>query len=275
MRTEKKLKADLREWALSPEGWSLPGEAGKYNISTLADEEAYRDKTFYKEQWIKEKDLEQRLIVTYSIKYREHQQNIRESQGDRAKKLLESRPDSIKKARSNDFKRFVKRYEISPEGELAHQSLYEMGEARIQAEQQYDGIYAVCTNLEDPAAEIAKINHSRWEIEESFRLMKSDFKARPVYRSRDDRIKAHFTTCFLALTLFRYLEKRLGEKFSSNRILSELQGMNFTNIRGEGFLPIYKRTDFTDSLHSCFGFRTDYEIIGTKQINNIFKLTKE
>lgn len=270
----KKLKADLREWALSPEGWSLPGEAGKYNISTLVDEEAYRDKTFYKEQWIKEKDLEQRLIVTYSIKYREYQQNIRESQVDRAKKLLESRPDTIKKARSNDFKRFVKRYEISPEGELADQSLYEMDEARIQAEQQYDGIYAVCTNLEDPAAEIAKINHRRWEIEESFRLMKSDFKARPVYLSRDDRIKAHFTTCFLALTLFRYLEKRLGEKFSSGQILKTLKSMDFLKVPGEGFIPAYTRDNLTDALHDSFGFRTDFQILSSKLLKKIFKTTK-
>ncbi|KJS83374.1 MAG: hypothetical protein JM58_12705, partial [Peptococcaceae bacterium BICA1-8] len=93
--------------------------------------------------------------------------------------------------------------------------------------------------------------------------------------SRDDRIKAHFTTCFLALTLYRYLEKRLKEEFTSTEIISQLRGMNFYSAPGEGYIPTYTRTDFTDALHEAFGFRTDYQIVTTKQMKKIFKDTKK
>jgi len=146
---------------------------------------------------------------------------------------------------------------------------------RLLKEEMFDGFYAVCTNLEDDAPAIAKVNHRRWEIEECFRIMKSEFKARPVYLSRDDRIKAHFTTCFLALTLYRFLEKRLGDAFTSHEIISGLRDMNFYAVTGEGFIPTYTRTDFTDALHDAFGFRTDYQIVSNKNFKNIFKQTKK
>jgi len=139
----------------------------------------------------------------------------------------------------------------------------------------YDGFYAVCTNLEDDAESITKINHRRWEIEECFRIMKSEFKARPVYLSRDDRIQAHFTTCFLALVLYRYLEKLLDEQFTSQEIINGLRDMNFYSIPTEGYIPTYTRTDFTDALHEAFGFRTDYEIVSIKKMKNYFKETKK
>ena len=74
------------------------------------------------------------------------------------------------------------------------------------------GFYAVVTNLEDNPAEIIKINKQRWEIEENFRIMKSDFEARPVYVQRDDRIKAHFLTCYISLLVYRLLEKETGRR---------------------------------------------------------------
>ncbi len=138
----------------------------------------------------------------------------------------------------------------------------------------HDGFYAVCTNLDDDAATIIKINHRRWGIKESFRIIKSEFKARPVYLSRDDRIKAHFTTCFLALFIYRYLEKSLGKRFTSHEIITSLRDMNFYHVPAEGYVPTYTRTDFTDALHEAFGFRTDYEIVSTKQMKKNFKDTK-
>ena len=90
-------------------------------------------------------------------------------------------------------------------------------------EAMYDGLYAVCTNLEDPVEEIVKVNHSRWEIEESFRIMKSEFKSRPVFHRKEDMIKAHFTTCFLALIVYRYLEKELDEKYTVTEIIDTLK----------------------------------------------------
>lgn len=144
----------------------------------------------------------------------------------------------------------------------------------ITNEEAYDGFYAIYTNLEDDAPAITKINHNRWEIEECFRLLKTDFKARPVYLSWDDRIKAHFTTCFLSLTLYRYLEKRLKKEFTSSEIIGQLRDMNFYPMPGEGYTPTYTRTDFTDALHNAFGFRTDYQIVTNKQMKKNFKDTK-
>lgn len=275
----KKLKKHLKAWALDPSGWSLSGFPYVFDLNQVSDSQelmsTYGNSTFFKERWIKEDGLEQRLIVTYSIKFKEYQRHIRNRQIQRAAKLIDFNPSSLKKVRQNDYKRFISRTIATDEGEIASNEIYSIDQEVISNEEAYDGFYAVCTNLEDDAAAIAKINHNRWEIEECFRLLKTDFKARPVYLSRDDRIKAHFTTCFLSLTLFRYLEKQLNNVFTSNEIIEQLRTMNFYSVPGEGYIPTYTRTDFTDALHKTFGFRTDYQIVSEKQMKNIFKHTKK
>jgi len=270
----KKLKAHLKKWALDPNGWHLSNEVKTYDISKL-DEEKDKKKMFYKERWIKENDLEQKIIVTYSIKYRDYQRKIRNSQIERAQKTIDSNPTKIKKYNQNDYKRFIKKTSCTSDGEIAEKEIYSIDIEIIAKEEAFDGFYAVCTNLEDDAAEIIKVNNRRWEIEECFRIMKSEFKARPVYLSRDDRIEAHFTTCFISLIIYRFLEKMLGEKYTCSEIIRGLKDMNFYEIKGEGYIPTYTRTDFTDDLHEAFDFRTDYEIINTRQMKKIFKATKE
>ena len=269
----KKLKAFLREWAIDPTGWRLGDDGKNYDLRNL-DESFFKEKVFYKERWVKENGLEQKLIVTYSIKYRNYQRNIRDNQIERAIKVLDQNPKKLKKPRPNDYKRFIETTNCTPDGEVAKKQVHSLNAGLIESEASFDGFYAVCTNLDEDAVEIAKINQRRWEIEECFRIMKSEFKARPVYLKRDDRIIAHFTTCFMALVLYRLLEKRLGEKFTCGEILRELKGMNFKQQKGDGYVPTYTRTDFTDALHEAFGFRTDYEIVTTKQMKNIFKTTK-
>ncbi|SNT31577.1 Transposase [Anaerovirgula multivorans] len=269
----KKLKKHLKAWALSTEGWRLSCDNKLYDISDI-EEDKFIDKTFYKERWIKENDLEQKLIVTYSIKYRDYQRKIRNGQIDRALKVIETNPSKLKKSHQNDYKRFIGKTSVTPDGEVAEKDLYSLDLEVIAKEEAYDGFYAVCTNLEDEASEIIKVNHRRWEIEECFRIMKSEFKARPVYLTRDDRIEAHFTTCFLAMVLYRYLEKRLDSKFTCSEIVRGLRDMNFYQIPGDGYIPTYMRTDFTDALHEAFGFRTDYQIIKNTQMKKIFKDTK-
>lgn len=275
----KKLKKHLKTWALATGGWHLDGKPGTFDISGIESSQEVRDKyrdcTFYKERWIKEDGLEQKLIVTFSLKYKEYQRQIRNRQIERATKLVETKPSSLKKHRQNDCKRFITKTNVTDDGEIAENEVYGINQEMISKEEAYDGFYAVCTNLEDDAPAITKINHRRWEIEECFRLLKTDFKARPVYLTRDDRIKAHFTTCFLSLTVYRYLEKRLDENFTSSEIIRQLRNMNFYSIPGEGYIPTYTRTDFTDALHDAFGFRTDYQIVTTKQIKKIFKDTKK
>lgn len=274
----KKLKAHLKEWALDlTKGWKIYGSDKTYNISKLRDDDelikSYYDKTFYKERWINEDGLEQRIIVTYSVKYQEYQKNIRDKQIERAKKLIEKNPKKLGKIRQNDPKRFISTTATTQSGEVATENYYEINDDIIKEEALYDGLYAVCTNLEDEANEIIKTNHNRWEIEESFRIMKSEFKSRPIYLSRDDRIKAHFTTCFLALIIYRYLEKKIDEKYTVYEVIDTIRNMNFLKD-DDDFIPNYTRTDITDLLHEKFDFRTDYEILTTKYLKKIFKQTK-
>ncbi|GAU78391.1 IS1634 family transposase [Fusibacter sp. 3D3] len=280
----KKLKEHLKKWALAPDGWKLTGSEKDYDISKLdemmekatsEDKAKMRAKVFFKERWIKEKDFEQRLIVTYSIKYRDYQRKIRNSQIERAQKVIDTNPTKLKKCNANDYKRFIHKTSVTPDGEVAEKEIFSIDSTIIQKEEAFDGFYGVCTNLEDDVSEIIKVNHRRWEIEECFRIMKSEFKARPVYLSNDDRIEAHFTTCFISLIIYRLLEKRLNDEFTCPEIISELRDMNFKEIKGEGYEPLYTRTDFTDALHEAFGFQTDYQIVTTSKIKKIFKDTKK
>ena len=275
----KKLKAHLKDEALDlTKGWNLPNEKKSYNIEKLRTDkkliEKYKDKVFYKERWIKEDGLEQRLIVTYSVKYQEYQKNIRNNQIKRAMKLIESNPDKLGKSKQNDPKRFIKTTNVTKDGEIAEKSNYSIDQSLIDEEAKYDGLYAVCTNLEDSVEEIIKVNHRRWEIEESFRIMKSDFKSRPVYHSKDEMIKAHFVTCFLALIIYRYLEKKLNENYTVCEIIETLRGMDIKLENNDSYIPNYMRTDLTDDLHDKFGFRTDVEVIRSKTLNKIIKTTK-
>lgn len=272
----KKLKKHLMDWALSADGWHLTGHNKEYNINEINEnEEIFKDKIFFKERWIKENDLEQKLIVTYSLKYKNYQRQIRNSQIERAKNAITTKTFKLDKCNQNDYKRFIKRTNITAEGEIAEKKILSINNEIIEKEEKFDGFYGVCTNLEDNAEEIIKVNQRRWEIEESFRIMKSEFKARPVYLSRDDRITAHFTTCFLSLVLLRFLEKKLEEKYSSSKIIDCLREMNFMESIGNGYIPTYTRTDLTDDLHDKFGFRTDYQIITNYSLKKIFKKIKE
>ena len=282
----KKLKKHLKEWCLEATGWKLEGfetdKNGKsitFDIRQLETDvdlaHKFRNSTFYKERWIKEDGLEQKLIVTFSLKYKYYQQSIRERQVKRAEKMLNGNLSSLKKHHQNDCKRFIKKTGVTSDGEIADKEIYALDQSVIDEEARYDGFYAVCTNLSDEPPKIAKINHSRWEIEECFRIMKTDFKSRPAYVRTDSRIQAHFMTCFLSLILFRYLEKALDYQYTCEEILTALREMNFLIIADEGYIPTYTRTNLTDSLHEAFGFRTDYEIVSQKQMKKIFRDTKK
>jgi transposase len=277
----KKLKQHLKTWALGATGWQLSGSSNTYDITKLDDiggrdeytgfeDNEVREKTFYKTRWIKEDELEQQLIVTYSVKYRDYQRKIREGQIDRARNLIATNPKKLKKVNQNDYKRLISRKNVTPDGEIAKKEVYCIDDALIAEEEAFDGFYGVCTNLDDDVPSVIKVNHRRWEIEECFRIMKSEFKARPIYLKRDDRIRAHFLTCFAALIIFRLLEKRLDERFTCHEIIDGLRQMNFFKLHGEGYIPTYTRTDFTDALHEAFGFRTDYEIITLRSMKKIF-----
>ena len=274
----KKLKDYLKEWMFDKTGWHIPSITNPIDLSNLDNDEElqekFKDTVFYKERWINENGLEQKIIVTYSLKYKNYQKNIRNSQIERAQKLINSNPKSISKPRQNDFKRFIEKTNTTKDGIVAEETYYNLNQEIINNETKYDGYYAVCTNLEDTAEEIIKVNKNRWEIEESFRIMKSEFKARPVYLSRDDRIKAHFTTCFLALTIFRYLEKKIKSKYTVTEIIEALRNYNLRELKGFGYIPDYELTDIVEDLQNIFNINTSTEINDYKKMQKICKQTK-
>lgn len=174
----------------------------------------------------------------------------------------------------------MKKHTVTKAGELAETDVYYLDEKAIAEDAQYDGFYGTCTNLADVPLEIIKVNKRRWEIEASFRIMKSELKARPVYLKRDDRILAHFLTCFVALFIYRILAMKIRpqlpkEEPSGESIVKTLRKMDFLEKQGDGYIPTYTRTDLTDALHDVFGFRTDLELVPIKQMQKIVKLTKQ
>ena len=139
----KKLKKHLRQWALEPTGWHLEGKKEVFDLEQI-DEALYSNRVFFKERWIKENGLEQKLIVTYSIRYKRYQQAIRERQITRAQKLIRQSPSKLNKTNANDCRRFIQKTNVTSDGEVAEKTLYRIDVDAIQTEMQYDGFYAVC-----------------------------------------------------------------------------------------------------------------------------------
>lgn len=272
----KKIKKHIKDWALNPEGWSK-GDSTGLDISSVMkavdDGETFEDGIWYKERWINENGIEQRIIVSFSPKYRAYQRYIRSRQIERARKSAESNKKTTTK-NPNSPSRFLDEVRYTDNGEVADNVEVVVNDGRIAEEEQYDGFYAVCTTLEDDIKDIIKVNKRRWEIEESFKIMKSEFKARPVYLQKDNRIEAHFLTCFIALMFIRILENKTGNKLTIEKLIDTLREYNFYHYEGSGYVPTYTRNDATDILHEAFGFRTDYQINGEKNMKKIIKNTK-
>lgn len=268
----KKLPAEDREWALDGKGFKRLSDDSPVDLSRLTEED--RQELFYKDEPYTTRKLHQRLIITYSPRYAAYQKAVRAEQVSRAEKMIAS--GSLKKQRKNpnDPARFVNRLAVTREGEKADIHYY-LDLDKIAEEEKYDGLYAVCTDLlDDDVSEILKVSEGRWQIEDCFRTMKTDFEARPVYVSREDRIKAHFLTCFLALLLFRLLKRELKSPCTTQQLLGVLRGMEFADIEEQGFMPVYERNRLTDELHEACGFRTDYQFITKRKMKEIEKKSK-
>ena len=268
----KKLKEEYRENALDSKGFRRLSDNRPVDLSKLTDSDL--DSLFYKEIPYDGKKVYQRLIVTYSPKYAAYQKAVRATQIARAEKMVDSGSAKKERRNPNDPARFIGKLAVTDEGEAAKVHYY-LDEDKIAEEERYDGLYAVCTDLlDDPVGDILKVSEGRWQIEECFRIMKTEFEARPVYLSREDRINAHFLTCFLSLMIYRYLEKELGGNFTCEQILDTLKGMNFAELEEQGFMPLYERTPITDALHDACGFRTDWQFISKSKMKTIEKLSK-
>lgn len=268
----KMLKGHLKEWSLDPTGWKLSGIDATIDLRKIQDSSKNK-RIYYKERWINENGLSQRLIVTFSPKYKSYMRNIREQQIQRAQELVQT-PNKAKHKRPNDPKRLVETIHCTTDGEIAKKEVLQLDMARIAEEEKYDGFYGVCTNLDGAVEEILEINKRRWKIEECFRTLKTEFKARPVYVRNKDRIHAHFLTCFLSLLILRTLELKLGEEFTECEIIHTLRDMKLRALGNKGYIPDYTRTDLTDRLHEEFGFRTDLEMVSQRIMKNIYKQVK-
>ena len=267
----KKLKEEEKEWALSPQGFKRVTDDKPVDITKLPEDDKG---LYYKDEPYTTKKLHQRLIITYSPRYALYQKSIRDKQVERAQKMLEAGKAKKDRKNPNDPARFIGKMAVTKEGEAADIRQY-LDEDKIAEEARYDGFYAVCTDLlDDEVGDILKISEGRWQIEECFRIMKTDFSARPVYLQDENRIKAHFLICFLALTIYRYLEKKLDSKYTCEELLGTLKAMNFAGIQEQGFIPLYRREKITDALHEACGFRTDYQFITKSKMRTIQKKSK-
>ena len=275
----KKLKDCYKEQIFDPSDWRITDDLKNiYNLETIGNDENLREKyyetLFYKIIETETKSVKQDLIVTFSFKYFDYNRGIRNNQIERAKKSIENNQVTRKGKNQNDYRRFIDTLNSTDNGEIAENTTYSINQGVIEEEEKYDGYYALTTNLIGDINEILKIVKGRWEIEESFRIMKSDFLARPVNLSREDRIKAHFMICFISLFIYRLLEKKLDYKYTTSQILNTLRNMKVLESKGDGYIPEYTRTDLTDDLHELFGFRTDYELNTYKDFKKIFSLIK-
>lgn len=269
----KKLGAEYREAALNRKGFRRLSDNRLVDLEQL-DENDY-DELFYKEEPYSTKKLENRLLITYSPKYAAYQKEIRTKQVERALHMLKDGNHKKTSKNPNDPARFIDKAAVTKDGEKAD-ILYFLDKSKIAEEERYDGLYAVCTDLfDDNPADLLKVSEGRWQIEACFRIMKTDFEARPVYVRREDRIQAHFLICFLSLLFYRLLEKKLGGTYTCCEILKTLRAFQFADVQGQGFMPVYEVTALTDRLHELLGFATDYEFLTKSRMKTIEKLSKQ
>jgi transposase len=267
----KTMKKHLQDWALDPSGWKTTGSDNLYDLGDI-DEEINRQTIYFKERWISENGLSQRLIVTYCVKYRDYLRGIRSTQIERAEKIVK-KGGRRKTSNPSSPERFIAETAATSDGEVAEKMALNIDEDRIKNEEMFDGFYGVCTTLEDDVSSIISVNKRRWQIEAAFRTMKTEFRARPVYLQKDNRIEAHFLTCFISLLIMRILEKELDETFTCEELIHTLRSMDLHKVKGFGYLSSYTRTSITDALHEHFGFRTDTEFISDKSMKKILKKT--
>lgn len=267
----KKLNADDKKWALDKTGFRRVSDNTPIDLSEIPEDDTG---LYYKDEPYTPKNVHQRLIVTYSPKYARYQKSIRDAQVVRAAKMLDFGKVKKERRNPNDPARFIGKIAATDDGEVAKIHHY-LDTDKIEQEELYDGLYAVTTDLyDDNVKDILRISEGRWQIEECFRIMKTEFEARPVFLRDEVRIKAHFLICFLALVIYRYLEKSLGCSYTCDTILNKLKTMNFADIQEQGFIPLYMRDKLTDALHEICGFNTDFKFITKSQMRTIQKKSK-
>jgi transposase len=217
--------------------------------------------------------LKQVVIITFSRKTMEYQRHIRNAQIGRAKNILSTKNVEDVKKGPNDVTRFIKRTSTGKNGEKASDH-YEIDQSVIDKEEKYDGYYALATNLDDDAKTILGINHERYKIEDCFRVLKTDFKARPVYHRDRKRIIAHFMVCYTALLIYRLLENKLdqyGTHFTTKNILETLRNMNVMNTQDALYTAAYTSSQVCTAFNGLFDLGLDRKYHLPKDLNKKIK----
>jgi hypothetical protein len=236
----------------------------------------YEEKTFKNGNsvMIKSKGmLNQRIIVTFSRKAMEYQRHIRNAQIERARKIIGSKNVEDVKKGPNDVTRFIKRTSTGKAGEKASDH-YAIDQSVIDKEEKFDGYYAVATNLEDDPKEILDINSKRYKIEDCFRILKTNFEARPVFHRNKERIIAHFMVCYTALLIYRLLEAKLhqyGTHFTTEEILQTLRNMNVMNTQDAFYTSAYYSSQACTALNGVFDLGLDKKYYLPKELNKTIK----
>ena len=302
----KKLKDEYKDKVFKDDDWRIMGDLrNTYKLSDILSNEEESKKhyetVFYKIVQTETAHVVQDLIVTFQIKYRDYLRNVRNGQIERANKKIDENKTGEKMKLSdnpNDYRRLIKeeiteienkgqgkkskkeensndKNSLNEDSKKKYNYSYSIDYETIKDEEKYDGYYGTTTNLTGDVKNILDIAKQRWEIEESFRILKTDFDSGTMFLSREDRIKAHFLTCFIALLIYRILEKKLNYKYTDTQIIDKLRDMEVYEEKGVGYVPAYVRDDLTDDLHKAFNFRTDYEINTYENLNTILKQIKK
>ena len=293
----KKLKEIHKEWALDTKGWcyqrreqNLTETVRNFDLESIndANRHLFADVIFFKERTTAENGLDQRLIATYSLKYRDYSENLRASKVKRAQKLIDR--GTYNKESETSPKVYLKTTHKTRKGEEADICHAEINTEKVNEDSRYDGFYCIATNLfkeECSVREIAAIQDRRWEIEECFRIMKTELRSRPFYHNKDSRIKAHFLTCFTALLLIRGLERKVAEhctdnarypdgKYTVSEILRALRSLNLISIaEGKAYIPDYRNSELISDLLDIFElnkFRN--QIVMKDELKKILKKIK-
>ena len=299
----KKLSEVLQEAVFNDCDYRLLSSDMEISIETLkkfdktdpANRDLYSDKAykilladkafdlgFYEEKTLKnghkrkvksKATVKQKIIITFSRKMMEYQRFIRNRQIERAKKLLETLDPETYKKGPHDVTRFIKRRSSTKSGESVT-DLYEINQSIIDEEEKYDGYYAVATNLDDPAQEIIRISSQRYKIEDCFRVMKTNFSARPVFHQKRERIIAHFMICYTALLIYRLLEKKLdqqGVHFTVENIVETLRNMEVANIEDMCYMSTYTCSQVCTALNATFDLGLDRKYYQPKELNKKLK----
>ena len=276
-------------------GWRTEGSSRVFSLDDIDEDDPENyNRIFYKEKYViltpsgnsknKGKTLEERLIVTYSIKYKHFMQHKRLLTLNKASRMIAAKNSKkIDLKVSDNVRKFIKTSTVDSKGKAITDSSnrYSLDETAIIEDSRYDGFYAVSTNISPevmPVKEIITVNKGRWEIEESFMIMKTEMRSRPVYLQNSERIKAHFTTCFMALQVLRILEQKLNEKMGRiipiQQLISTLRKMQITSI-DKYYTGAYTRTDITDGLYDLMGMRFDCELLTKGKIETAKKISKK